>query len=1724
MVERGDSRDSDSDETIVEGSVTESDVEGEEFCRRRLYFAFKDVPLTTETRINEGHLSPEICFVQKFYDHTYARDENQVNPILQEADASDPSQSLLHGWINCSSLTENISKPDFSANASVVEQQDNSLDVKLNGFQKDEEEKVSNEDLFPETSPYLDVLLEDMIMVPKEQDIFLHDLEGCLRTCMTMLDTDNTVKDHSSNNNTDLSQTSPGKIFMEALTEETIETGEFDISDLLVSLDDSETFKTIKPLFDKLESPGQAFSIDPSPDENSDTLPVQLLTALDALSGSVEQPVTPVVPNETELSTEAEQLCSEPCTPRCDDESTQITNMIDPQLATVQGDEAKALTGCNLQRTTNEQPVDGQQREKEVIADYWDAISSEIPTGEGSSCSAEAAAHVETALTTLRETSPKKCRDDVSSHQYTLEQTQQSMSHSGITTRSRAKDFDKIQKSTSKDKQNVETNICQETTLDKDTKPEQRRSMRIQTRQGREAFRQNSVQPWRISRSVVNRRNAYGETLLHRAVAHQDVDFVQNIIKVGGKVNIQDYAGWTALHIASLKGCYDIANALLKAGADVNARGNKQVTPLQDTVKEGHYEMAELLLWYGADPLLKNEMGRCALEEASNSSMRRLLNSYTAKSRKDSVPGGDDSKNMNSTQSAEDTNLHQISLQTNESEPVCANLTDSDSRNISQQRIVNEVQNIYTNKSEDGTSCNEHTLQENPETLLAQAATDGETVSRSPFNSTSGTLSTTEQKAPQPENGRKILLNAEESVEGYHLETENVASLEIEPVALQLHEKDTLPIRQKRDDLQETNSKADLSSGVNAARISPCSFQIVETVQKETTQKTDEGVFAGESGTEGTGKNGKEGIAKTNVLSQFTETEELQSKRVRLDHQETSQKAASYPSGNKTKLLSKPSEFSQTSEQQTSKKSESSLPATKKDVILLGTCTTGAERRVRTKRNAKGETALHIAAGRGNLPLVKSLISSGVCVNDQDYAGWTAIHEAANKGFTEVITELLKAGANVNSRSLDGILPIHDAVSGNYLEAVRILLQHGANPLERDASGKSALDEACNDEMKELLKSYSAGESVLPVETTQIGERRYPSRSRRSKCYSDYPNKDDTALEPQHEKYGYTLAAIQEKQKELLLLELRTSKDADVYTQRLSQMQDTLNEMLAEQKTESDMLAKKYRASVESFNRGALRKQLANLASKQKCLLTVAQTQEKLVQKIRSYRKTKHVFSASCSENQISDLGISHGNDKSQSLTADDVMCPDAVAFSKGLGASMPNGETVEADLSLENRFSAQECSQHPHICLGETGGNKEAIRSEEASGHPLTSENRVGEYPFDNISKLTGAVAVVTSPSETTVVPTKIKCSQQKDIDCAAIAEQGNKSLNSTSVTNALNTVKPRSTVVNNNVCHCGSDCQQVLKDGDLHGYIHKKAFQQHQQKVILSPSTKNFPNTMQQISFQSSENSLNGNSRITNLASNTDYPVNLIEKFSQSYSNQGCKQKQVMYGRKYNKNPQLVDLLVLGRIKPGENVLEFKLQEISHKATVLKNGRIRTSKGKILLSPVLWVKDLLGRDIPVTWKYVWNKVTYLGTQLSKLLIEEESVSSELELQESQEREPLEKNRVIRDPSNQNQRYQSPGTVSIAQPLCSFNLSNVQPKTPSLTQTEVAKKLAHAEREAAVTKEFKSSSVQFNSVESLTHFPQFNQVLMVSKEEFLPCSAMEKYWNFYKGCENFGF
>lgn len=65
---------------------------------------------------------------------------------------------------------------------------------------------------------------------------------------------------------------------------------------------------------------------------------------------------------------------------------------------------------------------------------------------------------------------------------------------------------------------------------------------------------------------------------------------------------------------------------------------------------------------------------------------------------------------------------------------------------------------------------------------------------------------------------------------------------------------------------------------------------------------------------------------------------------------------------------------------------ESSL-STRTEAIILHYEIIGAGRKLTDKRTAKRETQLHIAARRGNLSLVKTLISSGICVNEQDSAG-----------------------------------------------------------------------------------------------------------------------------------------------------------------------------------------------------------------------------------------------------------------------------------------------------------------------------------------------------------------------------------------------------------------------------------------------------------------------------------------------------------------------------------------------------------------------------------------------------------------------------------------------------------------------------------------------------------------------------------------------------------------
>lgn len=46
-----------------------------------------------------------------------------------------------------------------------------------------------------------------------------------------------------------------------------------------------------------------------------------------------------------------------------------------------------------------------------------------------------------------------------------------------------------------------------------------------------------------ISLSSINRRDIFGQTLLHRAVIKEDLDLICAVIKSGAIVNAKDYAG-----------------------------------------------------------------------------------------------------------------------------------------------------------------------------------------------------------------------------------------------------------------------------------------------------------------------------------------------------------------------------------------------------------------------------------------------------------------------------------------------------------------------------------------------------------------------------------------------------------------------------------------------------------------------------------------------------------------------------------------------------------------------------------------------------------------------------------------------------------------------------------------------------------------------------------------------------------------------------------------------------------------------------------------------------------------------------------------------------------------------------------------------------------------------------------------------------------------------------
>jgi serine/threonine protein kinase len=97
-----------------------------------------------------------------------------------------------------------------------------------------------------------------------------------------------------------------------------------------------------------------------------------------------------------------------------------------------------------------------------------------------------------------------------------------------------------------------------------------------------------------------------------------------------------------------------------------------------------------------------------------------------------------------------------------------------------------------------------------------------------------------------------------------------------------------------------------------------------------------------------------------------------------------------------------------------------------------------------TVTNRRGETALMLAAERGQAAGVTTCLARGAGVNEKDKRGQTALMKAAANGHVAIVRLLLARGAEVMERDQDGQTALAKAAAKGHAEIVALLKQAGA--------------------------------------------------------------------------------------------------------------------------------------------------------------------------------------------------------------------------------------------------------------------------------------------------------------------------------------------------------------------------------------------------------------------------------------------------------------------------------------------------------------------------------------------------------------------------------------------------------------------------------------------------------------------------------------------------------
>lgn len=335
------------------------------------------------------------------------------------------------------------------------------------------------------------------------------------------------------------------------------------------------------------------------------------------------------------------------------------------------------------------------------------------------------------------------------------------------------------------------------------------------------------------------------------------------------------------------------------------------------------------------------------------------------------------------------------------------------------------------------------------------------------------------------------------------------------------------------------------------------------------------------------------------------------------------------------------------------------------------------------------------------------------------------------------------------------------------------------------------------------------------------------------------------------------------------------------------------------------------RVSIESFKQGVLREQLANLATRQKSLLVVAKKQKKISQKIQNY---KNITSASGPglKRLPSSSEISSEKDSQRLTSLGNSVQPHSGSCSP---VSLICGSIQETQSSLETWNG----SQNTNTCV-----DSETVRREEFFGNELNSKQNVSDCTLDGLSKSrhSDGTKKIKLPSQPVAFLAQAEYSQ-KENDLTETPAKGNESYSSPSaVTGTLNISETTSRLAENDAHLSTVICNQAPTNCDLKRGNRKIASQQpprgtleslahhgtdalgsttgHQMKSYLKKSVFAVPHA------HDGESSYSSGSGRQHIVKN---PLN----------NSTAPRKKCM---------QIKDLILLGRINPGNNILEFKTQ----------------------------------------------------------------------------------------------------------------------------------------------------------------------------------------------------